>query len=257
MEQNVFQSISRFLSRLDLNSLGSGMAFNTMVSQLTPAGQGQQEVEDELLEIAHAMKRYKDQLQYQLGIDSDYKTLQVELLDRVRPLLLNVRYVQWDTWRTEILSQRNLVLALAKGLDSPNTLRVNELGVAELRSLLTEVLPDVNELIEKVRDADVDMELKQVLYNALSFVRRAIENYNVTGTEGLIDAIRESSLFFDRYRDAFDSVESETPRDLIKETLDTIGQVVTLVKTEGWPKPIGESSLLALPSVIEQLEKFL
>ena len=254
MEQNAFQSVSQFLSSLNLNRSGPGKAIDVIVSRLQSTGQEQQEVEDRLLEIAYAMKRYKEQLQWQLEIEREYRELQIGVLDHVRPLLLNVRYIDWDTWRIEILSKRDVVLALAQSLRSPNTLRVKKLGIAELQTLVEEVLPEVDDLIEKVRNADVDIELKQVLYNALNLVRRAIENYSMIGTEGLIEAIQESRLFFDRYRDISDPVEDEIPRDLIKETLSTVGRVVTLVKTAGWPKPIAESSLLALP-VFEQLNK--
>ena len=254
MEQNVFQSVSRFLSRVDLRSRGSGIAIQNILSQLETTGQKQQTVEDKLLEIAHAMKRYKDQLRYQLEVDEDYRTIQIGLLDQVRPLLLGVRFIEWETWRSEMGSQRALIITLAQSLNSPNTLQVNALGDTELRTLYTDLLADVNALIDTIREADIDVELKQVLYNALNFVRRAIENYDITGTEGLVQAMQDSTLFFSRYRDAFDSSEAEIDQDVIKETLGILERVVTIVKT-AWPKSIDESSLLALPAIIDQMTK--
>ncbi len=255
MEQNVFQPISQFLSRLDFNRKVSGLALNIIASQ---SGKAQQEIEDQLLDIAHAMKRYKDQLQWQLLVDEDYKTLQIELLDEVRPLLLGLRHIEWETWRTVMLDKRRLIIALAKSIDSPNTLRVNKLGRADLRTLIEKILPEIDDLIGIVRDADVDLELKQVLYNALHLVRRAIDNYSISGTEGLIEAVQESLLFFDRYRDAYGAVgnEDKETQNLVKSTIGAVGKVVALVKTSGWPKTIGEQSLRALP-MAEQLDKLL
>lgn len=255
MEQNVFQSVSRFLSRVDLHSRGPGMAIQSILSQLEATAQEQQQtIEDQLLEIAHAMKRYKDQLGYQLEVDKDYRTIQIELLDRVRPLLLGVRYIEWETWRSQMRSERALIITLAQSLNSPNTLQVNALGDTELGTLYTDLLADVNALIDKIREADIDVELKQVLYNALNFVRRAIENYDITGTEGLIQAMQDSTLFFTRYRDTFDSSDVETDRDVIEETRGIIKRLVTVVKTT-WPKSSDESSLLALSPIVDQITK--
>ena len=254
MEQNVFQSVSRFLSRVDLRSRGSGMAIQNILSQLETTAQEQQTVEDELLEIAHAMKRYKDQLRYQLEVDEDYRTIQIGLLDQVRPLLLGVRFIEWETWRSKMGSQRALIVTLAQSLNSPNTLRVNVLGDTERRILHTDLLTDVNALIDTIRVVDIDVELQQVLYNALNFVRRAIENYDITGTEGLIQALQESNLFLWSYRDTSDSSEAEIDQDVIKETAGILKRVATIVET-AWPKSIDESSLLALPPIIDQMTK--
>lgn len=258
MEQNPFQAVSKFLSVLNLNNNSAGVALDAIVGQ---SGRTHQDVDEQLVEIVFVLKRYRDQLKYQLEVDADYKELQMSVIDSVRPLLQSARYIEWERWRSEVKSQRGYVIALANGLQSPNTIRVNMLGEIELQELFTDVISDLDATMDVIRITDIDKDLRQTLYNVLSIVRRAINNYHITGTEGLIDAIHMSSLFLSGYLSRVES-ESKTPDEsdenveTIKEALNIVSRVATLIRKGGWPKSINESNLLSLPPAIEQFGKY-
>ena len=116
---------------------------------------------------------------------------------------------------------------------------------------LSTIQSEIEEITFNVVQSSIDSELKRVLVENLNGVRDAILGYQLSGAEGIRNAVDRTITSLIRYREEFRKVSDSAD----KETFMTIGNVLrtldTLMSRYRSLKPIlgPVSELLALPAV--------
>ena len=112
---------------------------------------------------------------------------------------------------------------------------------------LTNLQAEVEDVIDRVVDSELDTEFKQVLLDGLESVRQAILNYRITGAEGIRNAIDRNVGSYARYRDDFERVSETENQNIIHAYKNVINEVNGVISTALKFKQLAEPAVQVLP----------
>ena len=96
---------------------------------------------------------------------------------------------------------------------------------------LASLQSDVEDLINKVVDSDIDADVKSVLRDGIEAVRQAILNYRIFGAEGIRQALdRNVGLVF-RYGEDFKNASENEGKQVISDYFDLLKKVDIVIST--------------------------
>ena len=106
---------------------------------------------------------------------------------------------------------------------------------------------NVDDIINRVADSELDTEFKQVLLDGLESVRQAILNYRVTGAEGIRNAVDRNVGSYARYRDDFERASETEDQNIIHAYKSVINEVNVAISTALKLKQLAEPAAQVLP----------
>ena len=88
---------------------------------------------------------------------------------------------------------------------------------------------DVEDVINKVVDSDLEDELKRILFDGLESVRRAILNYQILGAEGIRQALDRNIGLIHRYGEDFKRASESDDTGVFSNLFDLLKKLDALV----------------------------
>lgn len=191
-----------------LLGLGSRMSFVDVIGQL--------------FSIIHSYEQFVKRSE---TMRKDQKNMHLDQLQDVKAIL-----VQSDNWqRLGSGLDKNFIRNLQWAAGEMNH-HWDEYGIKEedLASLQSET----EELINKIVNSDLDIQLMSVLTSGLNGVRQAILEYRIHGAEGLRQTLDKIIADLARHREEFEAESTKTEtQEFIKDYLKIIQILDRLVST--------------------------
>lgn len=153
--------------------------------------------------------------------DEDHDLYLEWVPDVLRAITPNALSEEWATYRGSLSTGQLVGVKHCASL-----LGKRHIEVAIETEKLEELSHQVEALIKKVQDAELNAGLKAYLYDLLVAVQLAIANYRFRGTEGLKKAIIQAYGVIQLNKKEFDEVKND---QTIKEIAVFLGYVVTIV----------------------------
>ena len=106
---------------------------------------------------------------------------------------------------------------------------------------------DVEALVNKVVDADIDVNIKSVLLEGLEAVRQAILNYRIFGAEGIRNAVDRNVGSYARHKEEFERASENKGKEVIYDYKRFINEVNAIISTMLKFRQLTEPAAQVLP----------
>ena len=112
---------------------------------------------------------------------------------------------------------------------------------------LASLQSDIEDLVNKVVDSDIDADIKSVLLEGLEAVRQAILNYRVSGAEGIRNAVDRNIGSYARHKEEFDRASENEGKEVIYDYKRFINEVNAIISTVLKFRQLTEPAAQVLP----------
>ena len=112
---------------------------------------------------------------------------------------------------------------------------------------LASLQSDIEDLVNKVVDSDIDADIKSVLLEGLEAVRQAILNYRVSGAEGIRNAVDRNIGSYARHKEEFDRASENEGKEVIYDYKRFINEVNATISTVLKFRQLTEPAAQVLP----------
>ena len=174
--------------------------------------------------------------------DTMNQDLHIEQLGRVKKVLFSVRGTTWREFREQF--NRDFMRSLQWAAEDMSNYWDEEVISEEN---LGNLQANVEDIINRVADSELDAEFKQVLLDGLESVRQAILNYRVTGAEGIRNAVDRNVSSYARHQDDFKKASKTEYQNIIHAYKKIINEVNVAISTALKFKQLAEPATQILP----------
>ena len=175
------------------------------------------------------------------GIDQERYLARIE---KVKSGILSVGSSRWGSFRSMLNDD---FLDALYATSEAVSLLVGEEVIPE--EVLISLQENVEDIINRVVDSDLEDELKSVLFNGLEAVRQALLNYQISGAEGIRQALDRNVGLIHRYGEEFKRAgEQRQGKEVFSDFFDLLKRMDTLVSIGLRIQQLGEPAALMLSS---------
>ena len=174
-------------------------------------------------------------------VDRDIRideNIHLKHISRVKSGLLGVQLGNWESFRKTF---DDGLLDILQLMSENMSMYVGEEVIPEEE--LASLQADVEDLINKVVDSDIDVDIRNVLFEGLEAVRDALLKYQVYGAEGIRNAVDKNVGSYARHKEGFYTASQTEWRGVINAYMEFINEVnVALskaLKFKPLAKPVG------------------